>query len=126
MARVLYVEDDAFLRNIFKNSCEGTEIELLTAADAEEGMNVLKSEKIDLVLLDLLLPGEHGFEFLEKKKNIEAVQGIPVIVFSNLDSEEDKEKALSLGATEYHLKVMKQPKAVLRQVIALLKEKGIT
>ena len=125
MARVLYVEDDAFLRNIFKNSCEGTDIELLTATDAEEGFGILESQKIDLVLLDLLLPGEHGFKFLEKKKEVDALKDIPVIVFSNLDSEEDKKKALSLGATEYHLKVMKQPKAVLRHVLALLKEKGI-
>lgn len=126
MARILYVEDDAFLRKIVESSSEDPGVEVVTAADTEEAFSILASQKIDLILLDLLLPGEHGFAFLEKKKEMDAVRDVPVIVFSNLDSEEDRKKALELGAMEYHLKVLKQPKAVLRHVTELLKEKGST
>ncbi|OHA53342.1 MAG: hypothetical protein A3A30_02390 [Candidatus Terrybacteria bacterium RIFCSPLOWO2_01_FULL_48_14] len=104
MARILLVEDDPFLARAYevKFSSEGLDFSL--AKTGQEGLEKLKAEKPDILLLDIMLPGRSGFEVLEEMQKDEALKQVPVVVLSNLGQDEDIQRALSLGAKEYLIK----------------------
>ena len=103
-AKVLMIEEDRFLRKIYRDKLSRLGFEFLEATNGEEGLNKVIFEKPDIVLLDLILPRKSGFDVLvEMKKNKES-KNIPVIIFSNLSQESDIKRGLSLGAQEYLIK----------------------
>src|SRR3989344_3186675 len=97
--KILIVEDDEFLRSLTAKRLEKESYTVVIAADGEQALTALGTEKPDLVLLDLLLPGVNGFEVLEKMD-----KKMPVVVFSNLGQKEDIEKAKGLGADDFLIK----------------------
>lgn len=103
---ILIVEDDKFLSELIstKLSKEGYAVSI--ALDGESGLAKAQSEKPDIILLDILLPGISGFEVLEKiKKNPDAsISGIPVLILSNFGQESKVQQGLSLGAVDYLVK----------------------
>lgn len=103
-ATILIVEDDKFLANLLNRKLEDEGFGVHSALDAEEGLKILGEYEIDLILLDLLLPGMHGFTFLEKIKRAPTTKDIPVIILSNLGQKEDVERGLALGAKTYIVK----------------------
>lgn len=103
-AKIVVVEDDKFLRDLMSQKLGDTPHEIYTAADGEEGMEKIREQKPDLILLDLILPGVNGFEVLEQLKQEEELSQIPVVVLSNLGQENDIEKAKRLGAEDYMVK----------------------
>ena len=97
--KVLIVEDDEFLRSLTAKRLEKENYQIVIAADGEQALAMIGTEKPDLVLLDLLLPGVNGFEVLEKMQ-----KSMPVVVFSNLGQREDIERAEKLGADDFLIK----------------------
>ncbi len=97
--KILIVEDDEFLRSLTAKRLEKEDYQISIAADGEQALAALGTEKPDLVLLDLLLPGTNGFQVLEKME-----KKMPVVVFSNLGQKEDIEKAKGLGADDFLIK----------------------
>ncbi len=81
---------------------------MITVNSAELMWKHLRNDKIDLLLLDLMLPFENGFTILEKMKLNDSFARIPVIVISAKDSREDVLKAMSLGAKDYIVKPVKE------------------
>lgn len=104
MAKILIIEDDPFLQGLASRKLKTQGHEILVAKDGEEGLKVLEENKPDIILLDLLLPGIDGFEFLEKMRADDRFKDIPVIVFSNLSEEKDIKRATDLGVLEYMVK----------------------
>ena len=82
--RVLLAEDDRFLRRAAEARLRQHGLEVLTAADGEEALRLARSERLDLVLLDVIMPKLEGFEVLRRLKEDAATARIPVIVLSNL------------------------------------------
>lgn len=78
--------------------------DVLTAFNGEDGLKLVETEKPDLVLLDLLLPGKSGFGVLSALKVSSTTKDIPVIVITNLDSRDDINLALNSGAVDYLVK----------------------
>src|SRR3990167_9859681 len=74
------------------------------AYDGEKGLELAQGTAPDLILLDLILPKMDGFSVLEKLKCDEKTKSIPVIVLTNLESVDDVEKVIGLGATTYLVK----------------------
>jgi CheY-like chemotaxis protein len=68
------------------------------AGDGPSGLELLKTQKFDLILLDLILPGLDGFGILSIIKNDPATKGIPVLIISGRDSEPERLEAIKLGA----------------------------
>ena len=103
--KILIVEDDSFLQGLMskKLMAEGFEISIaLTGTDA---VKLLDGGLIpDLIILDILLPGMAGLEFLANLRAREALKTTPVIIFSNFSDEKDIQKAKELGVTEYMIK----------------------
>jgi CheY-like chemotaxis protein len=106
MAKVVFIiEDDNFLQGLEAKKLKNEGYDVLVAANAEEAYKIIKSKvKLDLVLLDLLLPEVDGFTILKKIREDETIKNIPVIVFSNLSEEKDIEKAKALGISEFMVK----------------------
>lgn len=106
MATILLVEDDQFLSSLLKNRLTR---EGFTVAHADSGpaaIEILKTTRPDLMLLDLILPEKSGFEILEEIKSDPRLQGtkFPVIITSNLGQESDMAKGKDLGVVDYFVK----------------------
>jgi len=79
-------------------------------------LNLAKSQKPDLILLDLILPKKDGFEVLKELKKDESTKEIPVIVLTNLEDIESVEKAIELGANTYLVKAQYTLNEVIQKV----------
>lgn len=104
MKKILIIEDDEFLQGLEATKIKNSGYEVITAINGEDGMRRISDSKVDLVLLDLLLPNYDGFQILKKIREGELNKNIPVIVFSNLSEKSDIDKANGLGATRFMIK----------------------
>ncbi|MCX6791045.1 MAG: response regulator [Candidatus Gribaldobacteria bacterium] len=99
--KILFVEDEAASQKSLGFTLSNTGYEVVSALDGETGLRLAKSEKPDLVLLDLILPKMDGFEVLEQLKSDPETKEIPIIILTNLERMDDVERALALGAKTY-------------------------
>ena len=120
MSKILIIEDDPFLREMYVAKFTKSNFGVETAIDGKEGMQKTKDNKPDLILLDIVLPKMDGFEFLEKIKGDPQLKKIPVILLTNLGQRNEVEKGLSLGADEYIIKAHFTPTAVVAKVKEVL------
>ncbi len=112
--KVLFVEDDTFFAEIMSLKLKGTGCEVYPITDGEHVFPALASQKPDVVILDIMLPGGmDGFAVLQKIKADPAYAHIPVIIMSNLSREEDMEKGMKSGAFRYMTKAHVTPKEVV-------------
>lgn len=103
----MIVEDDPLLHNLLADKMallREKGVEVLPMVNAEEGLEKAIEAKPDLILLDLVLPGMTGFEFLEKLRGQAGLEKTPVVILSNLSGDEDKERAKKLGVIAYLIK----------------------
>lgn len=102
--KILLIEGDSFMREFFARALRDVGFEVDEAPDAETGFDILYKKIPEVILLDLLLPGKSGFEFLEEVKQKKPYRHIPVIVVSNLGSKGDIDRATDLGASDFLVK----------------------
>jgi len=119
---VMVIEDDKFLREILVGRLGKEGYKVAAAESWEEADASLAKEKPHIILLDLMLPGTNGFEILALLKERKDTQSIPVIILSNLGSDEDIERAHSLGAKEYMIKANHTPHEIVDTVKRILGE----
>lgn len=102
---ILVVEDDEPLKRMYSIKLESSGAEVLSASDGEEVFEVLGAAKTnpDLILLDLMLPKENGFEVLRKIKSEEKWKDIPVIVLTNLEDHPEYIKNVAHAEVEEYL-----------------------
>lgn len=117
--KVLLVEDEQPLNDAFTTMLRKDGYDVLSAYDGEEALEILDKNKVDVVLLDILMPNVDGREFL---KRYEADEDRPYIVaFSNLDAKDEINEILELGADRYILKSWATPKELSRVVEEIVK-----
>lgn len=104
MEKIVFIEDETTLQKMLTAALQGAGYSVVAASDGEAGLAAVRAEKPDLVLLDLILPKMDGFTVLREIKKDELIAHIPVIVLTNLESAEDVEKVVGLGATTYLVK----------------------
>lgn len=104
MEKIVFVEDETTLQKMLAVALREAGYSVTSASDGETGLAAVRSEKPDLVLLDLILPKMDGFTVLSEIKKDETTARIPVIVLTNLESAEDVGKVVALGATTYLVK----------------------
>jgi len=102
--KIMWIEDDIFLSDIIAKKLSTQQSSLLHAKDSVETFKLLETEKPDIIMLDILLPGMNGYEILEKLKANEATKEIPVVILSNFGQKSEVEKGLQLGAARYLIK----------------------
>ena len=101
---ILIVEDDVLLGQTISDALTEQGYEVLWAKLKEQALEYLKSNTIDLVYLDIMLPGDDGYMILELLKNTQAYASIPVVMLSNLSQPGEVEKAKELGAEDFIVK----------------------
>ncbi|AOY76575.1 response regulator transcription factor [Clostridium formicaceticum] len=117
MSVILIIEDEEPIRELIKLNLSMVGYEILEACDGEEGLEYINNEKVDLALLDVMLPKQDGYELLPilLKKNI------PTIMLTAKDRLKDKVKGLDMGADDYVTKpfeaveLLARIKSVLRR-----------
>ena len=120
MKKVLIIEDDDFLVGLEAAKIKSSGFEVVSAQTGEDALKKINEPKLDVILLDLLLPNFDGFEILKKIKENEKTKDIPVIIFSNLSENKDIEKAISLGATKFMVKSNFSLEELIEQVKKLI------
>ena len=119
--KILIIEDDKFLRELIAQKLLKEGYDIAEAIDGEKGIEAVKKEKPDLVLLDLILPGIDGFEVLARMKADPILAEIPVIILSNLGQKDDIERGLKMGAVDYLIKAHFTPGEIIEKINAALK-----
>ncbi|KKQ85199.1 MAG: PAS/PAC sensor hybrid histidine kinase [Candidatus Woesebacteria bacterium GW2011_GWB1_38_8] len=118
---ILIVEDDPVLLKMYTEKFTFEGFSVLNAKDGEEALKTATSEKIDLILLDIMLPKMSGTDFLEKLRQDTKAKNTPVIALTNLTEENERQKAMKLGVKEYLVKAMQTPEQVVETVKKYIK-----
>ncbi|GBD33732.1 DNA-binding response regulator MtrA [bacterium HR34] len=118
--KILLVEDDKFLADIYTTKFTHEGFDVLNVGDGAMVLEKAKVYKPDLVMLDLVLPNMDGWEVFEALRNDEETKNLKVVVFSNLDSQEDYEKAKKFSAIGYIVKAKNTPKDVVEKIKELI------
>lgn len=120
MPKILLIDDDQTLSTIFLTAFKQNGLETVYAATGDEGIKKAKGEKIDLIILDQVLPDGSGNDILKKLKEDPQTQKIPVIMFSNFSQEELVNQAINAGALDYVFKYQVEPIDLVNKVKRLL------
>lgn len=102
--RILLVEDDQSLANVYVTRLQAEGFDVRHVADGEEALANARTYKPDLVLLDVMMPKVSGFDVLDILRNTPETANLKVVMLTALSQQSDKERAQSLGADDYLVK----------------------
>lgn len=120
MNKILIVDDEKEIRNVLKEYAEFNGYEVYEASDGFESIKIIKNNDIDLIIMDIMMPGLDGFSAI---KEIKKHKDIPTIMLSARGEEYDKLFGFELGVDDYVTKPF-SPKEILARVAAILKRKS--
>lgn len=121
--KILMVDDEEDILKVLRFRLEANDYEVLTASDGQEGLNKARSEKPDLVILDLMLPKLDGYKVCRMLKFDEACKSIPIIIFTAKAQRKDEELGMEMGADAYISKPF-EPEILLAKIKELLSKQG--
>jgi CheY-like chemotaxis protein len=104
MAKILLVEDDNNLREIYEARLQAEGYKIISAHDGEEALVIAKNEIPDLIISDVMMPKISGFEMLDILRNTDGLKEVKVIMLTALGQSEDEQRADKLGADRYLVK----------------------
>lgn len=115
MAKILLIEDDEIISGMYKTKLVQDGYELVLASNGIDALEMVEVEKPDIILLDIIMPGLDGFSVLEDFRQNKKIT-VPIIMLTNLGTDEDKKKGEDLGATGYLIKSNLTPGQVSLEV----------
>lgn len=118
--KLLLVDDDSVLGEVMRRRLLDEGYACRWARDGVEGLALMRAERPDLVLLDIVMPTMNGYEFLETMMRDIALADIPVIVISNSGQPVEIERVIALGAKDYLVKAQFSPEDVVAKVTNIL------
>lgn len=116
MKKILLIEDDPFLIDIYTTKLKREGFSTSVANDGKIGLEKIREDKPDLVILDIVLPNADGWEILSEIKNDEQIKSVKVVILSSLGQKDEVEKGLRLGAVKYLVKAHYTPSEVVREI----------
>jgi PleD family two-component response regulator len=99
--KVLVVDDNRINRLKLNRALKTEYYDICEASGGREALEILQSEEIELVLLDVMMPDVDGYQVLEKMKGDPHLKHIPVIMVSAVEEQEDVDRCLNMGASDY-------------------------
>ncbi|MEL3962257.1 response regulator transcription factor [Lysinibacillus endophyticus] len=120
MTTVLIVDDELEMRNLIEVMLSNSNINTFAVSNGEEAYQYINQYDIDLILLDVMMPGEDGFTVC---KRIREISSIPIIFLTARDANEDKVKGLTIGGDDYMVKPFTASELVAR-IHAVLRRTG--
>ena len=118
MASVLIVEDSLTDRELLSRYLRQAGMAVTSAQSSEEALRLLQTSKPDLIVLDVVLPGQSGFEFCHDLKTTKTTRNIPIVICSTKSTEADKLWGSMLGAEAYLTKPI-DPEQLIETVARL-------
>ena len=122
---ILVIEDVTVFKMVYEDALTDYGYKVLMAEDVESGLHLAKTEKPDLILLDLKLTRVHGLEVLKNVRSDDEIKDIPVIILTILGQWEDIRKGLHLGANDYLLKGFYSASEVMIKIDTILEQAEI-
>jgi DNA-binding response OmpR family regulator len=117
--KILIIDDEEAILNMY--SLVLSDFDVITAENGEEGLKIAKTQQPDLIYLDIIMPKLNGLDVLKKLKDNDETKEIPVILLTNLPEEASRDKAMSLGAYDYFVKVDFEPEKLADTTKSILK-----
>jgi CheY-like chemotaxis protein len=109
MAKILFIEDDPLIVKIYSTRLKADGHEVYSAENGEEGLKVAFEKKPDVIVLDVMMPKMDGYAVLEKLRADEFFKAKPVLMYSNLNNEDEIIRAKQMGVTEFIVKANLSP-----------------
>jgi len=123
MAKILLVEDNEWNLDMLSRRLRRKQFEVVVAVDGEEGLEKVRSERPDLILMDMSLPVLDGWEATRRLKADPATCDIPVLALTAHAMSEDRQKAFDAGCDDYDTKPIEFPR-LLRKIADLLAKRA--
>lgn len=117
MAKILMVEDETSLLDVYSEFVESEGHTVLKAVDGESGLKMARNEDWDIMFLDIMLPKLDGVELLRALNEEDKLGGRPVIMLTNLDTEQIVGQCIELGAVKHLPKAEITPQSVLTEIV---------
>src|SRR3989344_5076190 len=114
--KILLVEDEDFIRELYVRQLAKEGFLVKSAPDGQTGLNLLKTEQFDLLLLDIMLPGMNGLQLLREFKTQNPNSPMVTILLTNLGQEAVIKEGFELGAQAYLIKASYTPDQVVNEV----------
>jgi CheY-like chemotaxis protein len=122
MKSVLLIDDEPQAVAVFQTALSSVGYSALVANSGKKGWEILKANKIDAILLDMMMPDMSGNDFIKMLKQEDELKSIPVVVLTNFGNEELVKEAISLGARDYILKYQASPMDFAEKIKILVGE----
>lgn len=119
-SKILIVEDDPYISNMYYQKLQREHFQVMVADNGQAGLRLAQQELPDLILLDVMLPKVDGWSVLEYLKANANTRNIPIIMLTNLGTQQDMDQAKRLGADEYMVKAQYLPSEVVTKIKTLL------
>jgi len=119
-AVILIVEDDPAIQEMLSHAMSKEGWKLIQAVNGEDGLKILRTKKVDCILLDIMLPGIDGLKVLKKIREIDQCKSVPIIMTTAKSEESDIVTGLELGADDYVVKPY-SPKVLIARIRAGLR-----
>lgn len=116
LKKILLVEDEDFIRELYTRQLAKAGFDVKSAIDGQSGLNLLKAETFDLLLLDIMLPGMNGLQLLREFKTQNPNSPMITILLTNLGQESVIKEGFELGAQAYLIKASYTPDQVINEV----------
>lgn len=123
MKKILVVDDDQFFPKTLAGALPVEKYTLIHAPDGEVGLEMLKNEKPDLVILDMMMPKVDGVAFLEKVNNSDLYPKTPILVSSNLSSVKKISDVMTMGVVGYVIKSDESLDSIVQDIERILGDK---
>lgn len=124
MKKILVIDDDQFFSKTLEAALPAGKYTLISAEDGEMGLEKLKNEKPDLIILDLMMPKLDGTAFLKKLQDSNDLPKVPVLVSSNLSSVKKISDVMSMGAVGYVIKSDESLQSIVQDIERVLGEEA--
>lgn len=122
MAKLLIIEDEDFIRDLYKRQFEKAGFQIDAFGKGQEGLASALKNPYDLLLLDIMLPDINGIEILKQVKQSEAAKNIPVVMLTNLGQDNVIKEGFKFGAVGYLIKAAYTPDQVVKEVTSILNQ----
>ena len=127
VGRIVFIEDEKALSDMYHDVFEKEGYDFFSTSDINQGLDLTRFEQPDAVLLDIIIPkpentvAEQGYDYLKAVKEDPETKGVPIIIFTNLDTHQDRMKCKEMGAAAYLFKRDCTPKEVVAAVAEVIK-----
>lgn len=123
MYKIIIVDDDDFLTDMYATKFSHSGVSVDVYRSGEPFLEKLKAGiKVDLILLDIIMPSMTGIEILRKIREQKLAEGIPIVMLTNQNDEKDISETKKLGVACYIVKAVATPSEVVNEVLKIIKE----